>query len=170
MYWLRRPAHLRWAAAALFLAVAAYVDLSTPPTSSHPFVAIAIAEGTAVAPGDIEWREVPEGLLPAPGLDGAVAAHDLEPGEPLLPSSVTIAPPVPSGWWMISLPVPVRAVPGTPIRAVLRSGATVADGVLVEPASPDDYDSIGLAAFPGDSASQVASAAAAHDVVLLIAP
>jgi hypothetical protein len=170
VYWLRHPPWLRWAAVGLLLATAAYLDLRPAATVRAPFAAAAITAGDPIAAGDVTWRRVPRGLLPVAPLDGAVAAHDVEPGEPLLPSSLTTTAPLPDGWWAVPLALPDRAVPGSPLRAVMHAGAEVVDGVVVAAPSPDDYEAIGLAAFPGDTAVRVAAAAMTSDVVVLLTP
>ncbi len=170
MYWLRRPAALRWVAIAVLLAGAAYLDLRPAPTTPHPFAAAAIDAGTPIEESDVAWREIPRGLLPMPELAGAVAGHDLLPGDPLLPSSVTAVAPLPADWWAVPLALPARAVPGSPLRAVMHGGGEVVDGVVVAAPSPEDYEAIGLAAFPAEAATRVAAAVMTSDVVVLLAP
>jgi hypothetical protein len=170
VYWLRHPPWLRWAAVGLLLATAAFLDLRSQPTVRHPFAAAPIAAGDPVPGRDVTWRQVPRGLLPAAPLDGAVAAHDIEPGDPILPSSLTATAPFPEGWWAVPLTLPDRAVPGSPLRAVIHAGAEVVDGVVVAAPSPDDYEAVGLAAFPGETAVRVAAAAMTSDVVVLLTP
>jgi hypothetical protein len=170
VYWLRHPPWLRWAAVGLLLATAAYLDLRSQPTVRYPFAASVIGAGDSIAAGDVTWRQIPRGLLPVASLDGAVAAHDVEPGEPLLPSSLTSTAPLPDGWWAVPLTLPDRAVPGSPLRAVMHAGAEVVDGVVVAAPAPDDYEAVGLAAFPGETAVRVASAAMTSDVVVLLTP
>jgi hypothetical protein len=170
VYWLRHPPWLRWAAVGLLLATAAYLDLRPTPTVPFAFAASPISAGDPVTDRDITWRHVPRGLLPDAPLDGAVAAHDIEPGDPILPSSLTATAPLPDGWWAVPLALPDRAVPGSPLRAVMHGGAEVVDGVVVAAPSPDDYEAVGLAAFPGDTAVRVAAAAMTSDVVVLLTP
>ncbi len=170
MYWLRRPAWLRWVAVALLLTGATYLDLRPASTVPYPFAAAAIEAGSPIEDGAVTWREVPRGLLPATDLAGAVAGHDVAAGDPLLPSVVRRTAPLPADWWAVPVPLPEQAVPGSPLRAVMHAGAEVADGVVMAAPSPDDYETTGLAAFPREAAVRVAAATMTSDVVVLLAP
>ena len=73
MFWMSRPPYWRWLLAALVVAGAAYMDLAGPAAEAYPFVAKAAAAGEPV---EIEWRRIPQGLLPASGAPPATTWRD----------------------------------------------------------------------------------------------
>jgi hypothetical protein len=169
---MRRPPYARWLVAVGLVAIAAFVDLVGPPTHAHPYVVAAIASGASVATSDLEWRDVPAGVLPPVDLSGSVATRDLEPGTPLLPGDLAERSAIPAGWWVVPLPIPGDPVPGTAIRVVLTETSTTVDGIVVAAGTEDLFSSqpTGLAAVPAGSAAAVAAAAVNQQVVVLLSP
>jgi len=172
VFWLRRPPYARWLVAVGLVAAAAFIDLADPPTEPHPYVVDAVAIGDRVEPSDLEWRDVPVGLLPPADIEGSVATRQLQANTPLLPGDLAGRPVIPADWWVVPLPIPGESVPGTTIRIVLTDTATTVDGIAVAagPKDPLSSQATGLAAVPAGSAAAVASAAANQRVVVLISP
>ena len=169
---MRRPPYARWFAAVAVLAVAAAIDLSDAPTRSHPYLTAPATMGQTLDESLLEWREVPEGVLPHVDIDAVVATRDLSAGEPLLPSGVTTPPTIPPDWWAVPLPIPGNPAPGTAVRIVLTDTSATVEGVVVSAAFQDGftYQHTGLAAVPGEHADAVAAAAIDQRLVVLLAP
>ncbi len=172
MFWLRRPPYARWFAAVVVIAAAAAIDLSDAPTRPHPYLTAPVSTGQTIGESLLEWREVPDGVLPHVDIDAVVAARDLGAGEPLLPSGVTTPPTIPQDWWAVPLPIPGDPAPGTAVRIVLTNTSTTVEGVVVSAATQDGfaYQNTGLAAVPGEYAAAVAAAAIDQRLVVLLAP
>ncbi len=172
MYWFRRPPYLRWALAALIVALAGAGELRGSPTAEHPFLAAAVPAGAEIDAEALELRTVPAGLLPAVDTEGARAARPLAPGEPLLPSDLTGAPAAPAGWWLVPVRLPESVGAGREVRVVLLDPAGDVPGVVVAPGGEDGLGTRlpGLVAVPGAGAVDVARAAANDQVMVLVAP
>ncbi|MGB9357758.1 MAG: SAF domain-containing protein [Acidimicrobiia bacterium] len=172
MFWLTRPPYLRWAAAAAVVLAALLWDLRDEAEVPYPFTARSIAAGTPIAESMIEWRNLPEGAMALPDLSDPVAARDLPPGEPIVPSAVSGAPVIPDGWWSVPVPLSHRAVPGSRIRLIDALSALEVDGVVVAAGTDDlmSVDTSGLVAVPPDAAATVAIAAAEGTLVVLLEP
>ena len=171
MHWFQRPPYLRWAAGALIVLAALYLELRPSTMVDHPFAATDIAAGDAVGGDSVGWRRIPAGILAVPDLGGGVAARAVAAGSPLLPGDLASGPLIPAGWWSVPMAIP-HAPPGTPVRLVLTASGTTVDGVVV--ATPDDdgfgLEPQGLVAVPGEAAGLVAVATANRDVIVLVAP
>lgn len=172
MLWLHRPPYLRWFAAALLILGAAAFDLSERATVAHPFAANTIERGTPLEGDVIVWRQSPIGLLETPLLTGAVAGRRIEPGEPILPSSLGSAAQVPPGWWSVPMVLPDGVVAGSAVRIVTIDPPMSVDGVVVSVADGRAFaaDRTGLVAVPEAATSAVATAAIAGTATLLISP
>lgn len=172
VYWFRRPPYLRWSIAALIVAAAAFAELRGSPTVRHPFVTAAVPQGTDITEDAVELREVPAGLLPPVEAAGARAARPLSPGEPLLPSDVAATPAAPAGWWLVPMRLPDAVGAGREVRVVLTDPPADVPGVVVAAGSEDGLGTRlpGLVAVPGPGAVDVARAAAADQVMVLVAP
>jgi hypothetical protein len=148
-------------------------DLQSPPKTMYPFAARAIEAGAAPSAEDIEWRQIPAGVLAAPSLDGAVAAVDLAAGEPITASVLTGPTPVPEGW--VALPVDIggHAPAGSEVVLIVVDPPASVPGVVVRAGSGDPYSldfSPAVVAVPRDVAVDVAVAAARGHVIAAITP
>jgi len=167
--WLERPPLLRWLAGAVVVAVAAWSELSPPPTAEVPYLAVDVPAGTRIGREHLSYREVPAGVVPDVGLDGKVAATDLRAGDPLVPSLLAETA-VPDGWLLIDAPVPDHAPPGTPaVGIVLRGDAAPLEipALVVARGSEDAFgDSQGTIAVPADVFADAAAAVAEGRLVV----
>jgi hypothetical protein len=178
---MRRPPYLRWIAAASIVLIAFAFEVDSRSMGLHPFLLNDVAPGEVIDEAAIEWREVPNGLLPIPDLDNPVAAHQLRQGDPLIVGSVTADSLVPIGWWSIPLNLPASARLGGWVRLILlaspdpgqtASAAGSVDGIVVELGEADAFSvsEAGLVAVPPSSANEVALAAAEERLMILYAP
>lgn len=117
MLWLDRPPILRWLAASLLVAAAAWSELAPPPTSPATFLAEDVAAGTSLEDRHVERRSIPAGALTTVEPSG-VAATDLLAGDPLV-ESMTVEVTVPPGWVVIEAAVPSHAAPGASATAIV---------------------------------------------------
>ena len=170
MFWFGRPPYWRWVTAIVLLAVAGFVEFRPQPTVLHPFAANAAAAGEVP---EIEWREVPAGVLMMPEIEG-VASHALRAGEALSPSDLVSSRPVPDGWWALGVELPVMVAPGTEVQLVLTAtaGAPVPGIVIGADESADVLGPgpIALVAVPAEQAGRVVTAAANRSLAVLVAP
>jgi hypothetical protein len=167
VYWFGRPPYVRWVAAGALLVVAVLLEFRPANSVLHPFTAEVIEAGS---PLEVEWRKVPEGLFPAPNLDGAVATHVLAAGEPVAPSDVTAAGSLPSGWWQLALEVSFALVPGAEVQIVLTESSRTVSAVVVRMGAADSLQGpVALVAVPAEDAAAVARAVAGRSFVVLVA-
>jgi hypothetical protein len=154
------------------LVVAALVwDVSERATEPFPFAATDLARGQSITPDQVQWRQVPVGSLAFPPLEGAIAAVAIESGDPIVPSLVSAAVIVPTNSWAVPVPLPVGAMPGTPVNLVFADG-TDTGGTIIHSATEDSLGVItdGLVAVDNGVANSVALAAANGELVVLIQP
>ncbi len=170
--WLHRPPYLRWIAAALLVLGAVALDLTQRATEPYPFVAAPIERGQPIDGETITWRDIPVGLLTAPPLEGAVASHRLEAGEPVLASSVGSVTDVPADWWSVPMVLPDGVAAGALIRVVTVDPPLTVDGIVVSVSSGDAFTpgNSGLVAVPEAASSRVAAAAIAGTATVLFSP
>ena len=154
----------------MVLAVA--FDLRGEATEPHPFAAADLGAGAAIRPRDVDWREIRSGLLPTPALDGAFTTRDIEQGEPIVPSALSITRPIPEGWWAIEMRLPAGAEAGSPARVVVDNPQFATSAVIVSVADGGAFDAstTGLVAVPAEHADEVARAVTRGDAVLLVEP
>jgi hypothetical protein len=173
VYWLQPPPYLRWAAAALLVVGAFLWDLRGSATAAHPFAARPIAAGTHLGAADVAWRRLPAGAFAVPDLTAAVAAVDLEPGEPISAAVLTGPIAIPDGWWAIPMNVSTHAGPGDEVLLVVVDPPLTLPGVVIEP-QVGDATSLNhrpaLVAVPGSQAPLVAAAAEAGLLVTAVRP
>lgn len=160
------------ALAALIVLAAFVIEIKPAAEVGHPFTVRTIEAGQQISPADIEIRSIPAGLLP-PVTSLGYATHPIGAGEPLTAGAVTSFPPPPQDWWLVTVPLPVRAVPGAPAR-IVTTGAPpiVVDAIVATPGATDDFGGrvLGSVAVPPDAASVVARAAADGSLVVLTRP
>ena len=171
VYWFRRPPYLRWAAAALLIITAAWMDIRPDPTVRQPYAAVDLAAGATLDDTMIEWRSIPTGLLPRLDDPRGIINRPVAAREPLLPTALsTDRVPTPEGWWTMEVELPVGSVPGQSVQLiVLGDGADdeprSVPGVVIVPA-PAEQDPLaiepepGLVAVPGELATGTAAAVA----------
>ena len=171
MLWLGRPPYLRWFAAAALVVAAIVWDMSERATEPFPFAATDVTRGQTITPETVQWRQVPLGSLAFPPLEGAIAVVAIEAGDPIVPSLVASEAVVPPNGWAVPVPLPVGAMPGTPVNLVFADG-TDAPGTIIQPATEDALGFItdGLVAVDNGFANAVALAAANGELVVLIQP
>jgi hypothetical protein len=153
--------------------VAAFLwDLKDSRDVLYPFASSAIAAGAAITEASIEWRPIPEGTMTLPDLSDPVAAKDLPAGEPILPSAVSDAVPIPEGWWSVPVPLPATAVPGTSVHLVETASGFETDGIVIAAGTDDvlSFDELGLVAVPPEAATLIAIAAREGSLVILLEP
>jgi hypothetical protein len=163
---------VRWAAAAALVVAAFLWDLKDSRDVLYPFASSAIAAGAAITEASIEWRPIPEGTMTLPDLSDPVAAKDLPAGEPILPSAVSDAVPIPEGWWSVPVPLPATAVPGTSVHLVETASGFETDGIVIAAGTDDvlSFDELGLVAVPPEAATLIAIAAREGSLVILLEP
>ena len=172
VFWLTPPPYLRWAAAAAVVVAAFLWDLRGSSAVLYPFASTAIAAGAAITETSIEWRPIPEGTMTLPDLSDPVAARHLPAGEPIVPSAVSGATPVPEGWWSVPVPLPATAVPGTSVHLVEAASGFETDGIVIAAGTDDllSFDEVGLVAVPPEAATLIAIAAREGSLVILLEP
>jgi hypothetical protein len=182
---LARSPWLYWAlvailaAAAGLLALRASAGVETARRAWGEERRVLVTTG-AVEPGDpvaaaTELRPLPAPLVPADAVielpATAVARQRIAAGEVVVGHDVAAADPprslIPSGWLAVAVSEPVAsgAGVGDPVSVATGGVVLAADGVVV------GISGAGLlVAVPADDAAQVAHAAAAGDVALLLRP
>ena len=172
MYWLARPSYWRWAAAILLVGASLYFELRPTPSVDHPFAGADLSAGSDVTTAAIDWRPVPIGSLPATALEGFLLV-DVEMGQPLVAAMLGSAPPMPTGWWGVSVPVPEGSLPGAEVRLVvdIRGTPRVVPGLLIRTFAEATIEgSTALVAIPESEAGAVAAALADSALSVLIGP
>ena len=112
MMWFAPRPYLKWAGAAAIVGVSWLIQVMPSPVTLHPYARMDIPAGAELSEDLFEYREIPEGILPAAIAHGTLAAP-LSRGEPLTSAVLAgMEPPVPDGWWAVELETP----PGTPPR------------------------------------------------------
>jgi hypothetical protein len=160
---------IRWSVATLIIVVVVVGQLRDPSTVAYPFAGEAIGAGTEITAAAIEWRDVPDGLLPDAELIG-IARTDIAIGAPITPDRLATTPLVPPDWWTIELPVGRIATVGAAIRIVVLEPNSTVTGVLtaLPQADPFGGELLGTVAIPPDTADLVARAAAIDAVVTMV--
>lgn len=169
MLWFQPMPWGRWALVVLVALIAVYIEFRPETKVEAPFAATPIARGDVVDETNTETRPVPEGLLDLAEL-GEVATRPIPEGAPVLASDVTDhGGIIPAGWWVVGVTLPAGADVGEEVRLVLLDSGEEVPGVVTNPGSDDPFaDADGGVAVPPDSSAQVAVAAAAGRVAVLI--
>ncbi|MGI8518586.1 MAG: hypothetical protein ACR2ME_09650 [Acidimicrobiia bacterium] len=161
MYWLSKPPYLRRAAAVLILLAAMAWEIRPVSQERRPFLAAAVSAGDGVTTDQIDWRDVPVGVLPELAEPGGTFVADFSAGTPLVASMLAAEPAMPDGWWGIEVPVPAGTSAGTDVRLVVdvRQEPRVIAGLVIRIVGEDSFD--GLTALVAVPESEVGAAAAA---------
>ncbi len=159
---------MRWSVAALVIVIVVGAELGGPSTVAYPFAGEAIAAGAEITAASIEWKDVPDGLLPATELTGTTRL-EIAAGSPITPDRLAMTPMVPANWWIIELPVGRTASVGREIRVVVLDPVVTITGVLASLPEPDPFggELLGAVAVPPESADVIARAAARDAVVTM---
>lgn len=163
------PPYWRWLAAGAVIVIAAYMDLSGPATESYPFAATATEPGAVV---QLEWREIPAGVLGPPGDLSGVAHVRLEAGTPIVVGVLAPANAVPPDWWALQAEIPSQAPVGSRVLVAIARPDSEVIGIVVAPSSSTGFGGAtpGLLAIPPQHAAEVAVALAEQRATLLIQP
>lgn len=168
MLWLARPPYLRWTAAGLLVAVAAWSEFSPPPTTTVTLLAVEVRAGTPLDESHVVRRRIPATDIITVDPHG-VAAVDLQAGDPLLATMVTDVD-VPTGWNVIEAAVPEHAVPGAAATAIILSDGKPPielPAVVVSTSGGDPFgDASGSLAVSPEWTAAAAAAAAEGRLVI----
>ena len=172
VFWLTRPPYLRWVAAAAIVIGAFAWDLHGEATIAYPFAARPIPAGAAMSDADIEWRDLPAGVLALPDLSDPVTSRDVAAGEPIVSSAIGGTSPVPEGWWSVPVALPATAPPGARARLVATTPPVETDGIVISAPGNDllSYSEMGMVAVPPGAATAVAIAAREGTLIVLLEP
>ena len=151
---------------------ALWMDLRGPPIELRPFASEDIEAGAVIDQSNIEYRKVPEGLLPDVTLRG-YAAVALAAGDPLTAGATTDRPPVPDGWWAIEIPTPAGILPGSDVQLIVGDElGTVVPGLVLTVGSQAESaawsEELSMVAIPAEHAPSVASANSLDTLTVLI--
>jgi hypothetical protein len=161
-------------AALLIVVGALWMDLHKEPTELRPFAIGPIEAGSPIDPALVEYRPVPEGILPDVALDG-IATTLIDAGEPVLPSALGDRQPLPDGWWALEMTIPTGTTAGSELRLIANDGSTsIAIPALVMAVGRSDppsgwSDDSALVAVPEDQALLVAAALELDQLTVLLA-
>ena len=146
-------------------------DLSERSTEPYPFAVMDIDRGALLEDHMVEWRDVPVGTMDQPELEGAIALTGIRSGEPLIASLAGAPSPIPEGWWVVPMRLPLHVGTGEEVRLVLGDGEAIA-AVVASSATVDEFgaDAIGAVAVPAEQAHLVALSSAADAVIVLTHP
>lgn len=166
---MKRPPIWRWFGAAVLVVVGLYGEYRPEAVSSHPYLMADVPAGVTI--DEVEWRQIPAGVLPS--VDGLpfVARIDLPAGTPLTPAVLgeVLAP---DGWWSLPVELPSFLSPGTRLVLLVdQHGEPVESLVLA--ATPDDDGfgpPTGLIAVAPEDATSVARANISGSLIVLIVP
>ncbi|MFW2340217.1 MAG: hypothetical protein ACN4GK_09230 [Acidimicrobiia bacterium] len=171
MYWFRRPPYFRWASAVALVLFALWMDLKGPPVELRPFAIDDIEVGAKIDQSSVEYREVPEGILPEVATL-SYAAISITAGEPLTATATTDRAPLPDGWWAIEIPTPTGVLPGTELRLIDDESGTDVPALVLSLGSQSESDAwsedLSMVAIPADQAASVASAKSLGTLTVLI--
>ncbi|MDE0122403.1 MAG: hypothetical protein OXS33_11860 [bacterium] len=176
MLWFAPRPYLKWAGAAAIVGVSWFIQLMPSPVTLHPFAGMDIPAGAELSDDLFEYREIPEGLLPATAVHGILAVP-LSRGDPLtsavLAGTNTV---VPDGWWAVELETPPGLLPGSQVLLVAGGDgpATAAEpipGVVIHPmAEGRDPVERALIAVPAEQLARVSTASAYGTLTVAVAP
>lgn len=157
----------------MLIVVAALLwDLREGAAEPYPFAGRDLAAGETIEADDIEWRDLPGGVLSVPETEGTTAAVPIARGEPLTRPLLTLDAGYPDDWWAVPVVLSAAAAPGSAVRLVILEPPMTVDGVVARPGTDDPFslDSTGLVAVPAEVAAKVAAAAIDGNLVALTKP
>lgn len=169
VYWMKHPPVWRHLAAAALVVFGLYGEFRQPPVSSHPYLSADVEAGAVI--DQVEWREIPAGVLPSVTDLPLVARIDLPAGTPLIPSVLgEVAPP--QGWLSLVIEMPTLTAPGTRLMLLTDQTSDPVDAVVLATARDDiGYGApTGIVAIAPDEALAVARAAASGSLTVLMVP
>ena len=185
MYWFSRPPYLRYALAAVVLMTAIWLDLRPAGTVQVPFAGSDIAIGDQPSTADIEWADVPEGVVPRPVTPNELATttrfgRNIDAGDPILASDlVEQNNGVPADWWILAMDLPLDTRPGQNVQLVVLPAQGLdppapIPAVIVRPGRSDSglfgsSAGAGQVAVPPEHAATAAAAVADNRVSVLLA-
>ena len=164
---------------------AVWLDLRPPDTVQVPFAGADIAVGDRPAAADVEWTDIPEGVVAQPvtrdELAGAAQfGRNVAAGDPILASDLVEQDSgVPSDWWILAMDLPFDTHPGQNVQLVvlptqgLEPPAPI-PAVVVRPAQNESglfgsSAGAGQLAVPPEHAATAAAAVAENRVSVLLA-
>ena len=158
------------------MGVSWFIQLMPSPVTQHPFARMDIPAGAELSEDLFEYREIPEGLLPAVAISGILAVP-LSSGDPLtsavLAGTESVAP---DGWWAVELETPPGLLPGSQVLLVAAGdGPTPATepipGVVIHSmAEGREPGERALVAVPGEQLARVSAASAYGTLTVAVAP
>ncbi len=177
MLWFAPRPYLKWVGAAAIVGVSWFIQLMPAPVTLHPFAAVDIPAAAELSDDLLEYREIPEGLLPPTTGQGTLAVP-LVAGDPLLPSLLSnTETAVPDGWWALELEAPPGLLPGRYVLLVaggddLSPLGQPIPGIVIRPMADEPYDSEerALIAIPGEHLARVSTASAYGTLTVAVAP
>ncbi len=175
MIWFAPRPYLKWAGAAAIVGVSWFIQLMPSPVTLHPFARMDIPAGAELSDDLFEYREIPEGLLPATGVHGILAVP-MSRGDPLTAAVLGTDTVVPDGWWAVELETPPGLLPGSQVLLVAGGDGPVTaaepiPGVVIHPmAASRDPGERALIAVPGEQLARVSTASAYGTLTVAVAP
>ncbi len=166
---MKHPPVWRHLAAAALVVFGLYGEFRQPPVSSHPYLSADVEAGAVI--DQLEWREIPAGVLPSVTDLPLVARIDLPAGTPLIPSVLGEVVP-PEGWLSLVIEMPTLTAPGTRLMLLTDQTSDPVDAVVLASARDDiGYGApTGIIAIAPDKALTVARAAASGSLTVLMVP
>jgi hypothetical protein len=156
----------------LLIGASLYFELRPVPSIEYPFAAADLTAGSDIAGAEVVWRSIPIGVLPETVLEGFLLV-DVGSGQPLVPAMLDASPQIPTGWWGLTVPVPVGSVPGSEVRLVVdvRGLPRVVPGLLIRIFEEATIEgTTALVAIPEGEAGAVAAALADSALSVLVGP
>ncbi|MXX44660.1 MAG: hypothetical protein F4Z41_00465 [Acidimicrobiia bacterium] len=175
MMWFAPRPYLKWAGAAAIVGVSWLIQLIPSPVTLHPFATMDIPAGAELSEELFEYREIPEGLLPAAAAHGILAVS-LSRGDPLTPAVLAGADAgVPDGWWALELETPPGLFAGSQVLLVAGGdepapAAGPIPGIVIRPmADGREPGERALIAVPGEQLARVSTASAYGTLTVAVA-
>ena len=169
MLWLSRPPFLRWLAAAVVIAFAAWTEFAPRPFSEIAVLNQDVAAGTPLTDEMVDTRRMPDPGFATVEPHG-IAATGLNAGDPLLASMLTeIA--VPPGWVALEAALPSGAWPGARATGVILAAepgqaTETFPAVIVETGNDAFGTGTGSVAVPPEWIAAAGAAAAGGRLVI----
>ncbi len=176
MMWFAPRPYLKWAGAAAIVGMSWLIQVMPSPVTLHPFASVDIPEGAELSEDLFEYREIPEGLLPAVAVRGVLVVP-LSRGDPLTSAVLDgTETAVPDGWWAVELETPPGLLPGAHVLLVaggdgLSPTTEPIPGVVIRPmAEGQEPGERALIAIPAEQLARVSAASAYGTLTVAVAP